>query len=294
MKNRKKILFVGGEGYLGRNLKNIFSDFDCVSTSTTGKNNSLRLDYLDKSSYSILENQKFDYIFLTASTLNGLDTNKLSNELLEVNSLGFSNFLQFIKDNNLSSKLIYISSMTVYSEDAIIPVKEASVLDPISSYGLGKFLAESIFAFFCKTNNLNGVVFRIPGLYGTDRKGGYIYNTAKKLKKNEDVIIDASGLAFWETINIVDLSKYIYDFVKIYSWDTRFNIYNIGYGIEIDFVKVAVQMKSILKSNSKINIISNTITYKKFYLDNSLFNEIVSIENNYQKSLTEYLNSLDL
>ena len=285
--NKKNILLVGGTGYLGRHLRNSLFFHNLYFTSTSGKENSIQLDLLDKKTFDNVKIvEHFDLIFILASTLQGLGTTELKDEYIQMDTIGLSSFLQYLSDNKLSKKIIYTSSMTVYGIDNILPVKEDAKLIPLSTYGFSKLLGEETVNFYCQHNDANGVILRIPGIYGGDRKAGYIYNTAVKCLKNEPIILDTSSLGYWETINVNDLSEYIKEFIENYDWKAKVDIFNISYGGKTDFIECATIIKDHLNSASKIEI-KGKKGYVDFYLDSSKAKKIISIKNNYLSSLTD-------
>ncbi|MBA3704603.1 MAG: SDR family oxidoreductase [Bacteroidetes bacterium] len=292
--DKKKILLVGGSGYLGTHLRNILSlSYNLFFTSITKKENSIQLDILNKNTYCNIQNDNYDYIFILASTLQGLGTTALKEEYINLDTIGLSGFLQFASENKLCDKIIYTSSMTVYGINNIIPVKEEGTLEPLSTYGLSKSLGEKIINFYCTSNLVKGVILRIPGIYGGVRTSGYIYNTALKCKKNKPVKLNSTSLGYWETINVIDLCIWIKDFIEKYDWKAKVDIFNIGYGVKTDFIDCAYIIKDTLHSSSEITIAGNK-GYIDFYLDNSKIKQFVPVENLYRKSLENYLTTIKI
>ncbi|MCW3102569.1 MAG: NDP-sugar dehydratase or epimerase [Bacteroidetes bacterium] len=285
---KKNILLVGGAGYLGSHLKELLSLYNVFYTSRTKKPGAIELDLLKKETFDNIASVPYDLIILLASSLKGLGTSELDAAYLDTDTTGLSGFLQFISVNKLSSKLIYVSSMTVYGKKDRLPVKEDAVPEPISTYGLSKVLGETIFGFYCNSGAARGVILRIPGIYGGQRKSGFIYNTAMKCAGNEPLEMDTSGLGYWETIHIHDLSTWISEFIRNYTWEENINTFNIGYGIKTDFIECAGLIRTMLESSSEIQV-RGAKGYTDFYLDNSKIKKYASVTDNYQASLKNYL-----
>ena len=198
MQSKKQSILLVGAGYLGAHLGNILSpSFEVSYTSKTKKENSISLDILNKETYKNIGQNFYDCIIILASTLQGLGTTELKEDYINLDTLGLSGFLQFVTDNKLTAKLVYISSMTVYGIENDVPVKENSILKPLSTYGLSKLLAENIFSFYCRSHQGSGVILRIPGIYGGDRTSGFVYNTAVKCTKQQAIEINTSSLGYW-------------------------------------------------------------------------------------------------
>jgi len=290
-----KILIVGGRGYLGRHLCSSLEsagyDIYITGTGELSKKNYYTLDFEDKTSYVNLRGLKFDLVMILAAKLGALNTIDLSHPDLKVNTICYADFLNFIAENKIADKVIFTSSMTVYRETNSIPVVESSELQPVNTYGLSKLLAENITSFFCVRNNIPGLVLRLPGIYGGDRNSGFIYNTLKKCKSDEAIILNTKGLTYWETINIDDVCCMITQLLDKYSWDKQFDVLNMGTGEETDFYKVAYFIRDVSLSKSKI--IEETVKgYKPFYLSNTKLKSILNIETTFNHSLRKYICSL--
>lgn len=291
---KKSILLVGGAGYIGTQLaKALGASYAVFSTSRSGGDNQIQLDYLNRATYfNILMAEKYDYIVLLASTLNGIGTTALKREYLEGNTTGLANFLQFLSEQSLSDKLVYISSMAVYGSDAPVPVKENVALNPISTYGLGKKIAEQIFDFYCSSNASKGAILRIPGVYGGTRKSGFVYHTVLKCTKNEPIELNTSSLGFWETIHVEDLCSWLKEFIEKYDWKKNVEVFNLNYGVSTDIIACAHAIKKVLKSSSEIKVVGEK-GYVEFYLDNNKIKKYVGVKDSYISSLEKYALTLE-
>lgn len=271
MKN--KILLVGGSGYIGRHLLSELKDkYDVYCTnrhSTNGK--PFLIDFRVPATFDNIRSERFDLVIILAATMSGLGIIDLSDHLY-INTVGYASFLQSLQC--VTDKIIYISSMTVYGMRNKYPVKESGKINPISTYGLSKLMAENITEFYCKRNCKDGVSLRLPGVYGGDRKSGFIYNITQKCKKNQDIFIDTAGLGYWERIDVKVLCAIIKRFIEKYSWEKRYDVFNIGNEEFEDIVKVAFKIKEELNSDS--NITFSPKGYVDLYMDNSKIKKIIN------------------
>ncbi|CAN5563118.1 NAD-dependent epimerase/dehydratase family protein [soil metagenome] len=291
--DKKNILLLGGAGYLGSHLRNQFSSYNVYFTSRTAINDAIALDLLDETTFQNIATRSYDCIILLASSLKGLGTTELKKEYLDTDSIGLPQFLQFVSKNKLTDKLVFISSMTVYGIGNSLPVKETASLEPLSTYGLSKIVAEKVIDFHCKSNSTKGVILRIPGIYGGERNSGFIYNTAIKCLRNEARELDIATLGYWETIHIEDVSVWIASFIANYNWQATIDVFNIGYGTKTDFIECANLIKENLKSNSEISI-KGTKGYCDFFLDNTKVKQHVPVKDKYKESLETYLKKLSV
>lgn len=290
----KRILLVGGSGYLGSHLKKnlIQKGHHVVITGTKLLNEEtyLRIDFNEPETFKSLKAESYDLIVILASKLNSLDSEELSHPDFETNVLGLSKFLDFIKDIDLTSKLIYVSSMTVYAQENISPVHEDMARHPLSTYGLSKKIAEDLTSFFCRSSGVKGAILRLPGIYGGGRQGGFIYNTIQRIKAGETITLNTSGLGYWETINIDDLVALMIDFINRYKWIENVDTYNLAYGEEADFHDTAKYIAQCMGKPEAIEI-SGEKGYVKLFMDNGKVKDIIEVPYNYYASLTQYINS---
>lgn len=284
-----KILLVGGTGYIGNHFHKNFNKnkFKTYITGTSDKTDDsyYYIDFNNPDTFQKIKNLKFDLVILLTASLNSLNTINLTHNDLYFNSITYSNFLQFLIDNKITSKIIYMSSMTVYDENGISPIKEENKTLPPNLYGLSKLLAENITQFACQNNPLSGAILRTPGVYGGERNGGIIYNSIKELKNGNLLNYDFQDLKYWETINIDDLMKWVELFITNYSWDKKIEIFNICYGQKMDIEQT-------------LSFISNSISHKgvkinnppkEFYMSNNKINTIVNLQIDSYLSLENYL-----
>lgn len=292
---KRKIALIGGGGYIGKHLGNkLASSYHLVYTSRTKKDNNLQLDLTQPETFEQLRTEgPFEIIFILASSMQGLGTTLLKEEYLHTDTIGLAGFLQFISTHQLSSKIIFISSMTVYGLQNTVPVKEDGLLAPLSTYGLSKVLAERLIDFYSRSTPVKSVVLRIPGIYGGERNSGFIYNTIKKCLHNEAVTLNTSTLGYWETMHVDDCCETISTFIERYDWNPDLTTFNIGYGTKTDIVDCSYMIRELLNSSSEISI-SGEKGYIDFYLDNTRMQNYAPLKNDYKQSLQRYIKNFVL
>ena len=287
-------MLVGGNGYLGRHIAYILSqscDVFITGTKQSELPNYFTIDFDNKDSFSALAGHNFNLIIILASKITGIGSLDLTNEDIHTNAFAYARFLQFISDNKLTDRIVYISSMTVYGADNSSPVHEEANIAPLSVYGLSKQLAENITSFYCNSTGIKGVTIRPPGIYGGDRNGGYIYNTIRKCLANEEIILSSKGLGYWESIEVNDLSTLIVDLLNCYDWSNQYDVFNIAYGEPTDFYYTAFLIKELTHSSSNI-IIEGEKGYQEFYMSNQKLKEVVEVTCSFKNSLHQYIMKL--
>ena len=220
----KHILLVGGTGYIGRHLAvDLGQTYDVWITGRHEPpfpdSRFLALDLESRETFKVLEQQPFDLIIFLAASVCGLDSTSLAHPVFDINAVRYRELLQFMADQGLCSRLLYVSSMTVYAHWNASPVPESAHTLPLHSYGQSKLMAETLTRFFCVRNAIPGMIVRLPGIFGGDRQSGYLYNIARACMKDEPVNIDSSGLGFWEAMEMEDLCRALLLVIETYDWN---------------------------------------------------------------------------
>lgn len=268
MNSIKKILIVGGTGYIGKPLsRKLEKDYQVEAIG------SKEMNITDPESIkSFLKDQHYDLVIILASE----KTNK--DKMKEVNVFGLIFLMDYIKDFNISENIIYISSMMVYTSNED------------NEYANSKRTAEVIFkSEIIEQGNLHGVIIRLPGVFGGNRDSGYIYNTIKRIKNNEEVIeFDNSNLDFWQTIYLKDMILMFSEFIKTYHFLRNFERFNLCYNDTTDFIKTAYLLKELMNSNCEFKFKKED--YSKFQMrDEDIKNYITIDKYSYKKALKRYI-----
>ncbi len=291
-----KILIIGGSGYLGGHLLKVLSNKHLVfftSRVKSNESNRLELDLEDLNTYQNVDFNNFELILMLASSMDGIQSKTMEDSCFELNCIAYKNLLNYLVEINYSNRLVYISSMTVYSVNNTNPVDEKGCTEiPPNPYGLSKSFAEQLTNFYCQNNNFKGLVIRIPGLFGGNRKSGFIYNAINKISKNEDLYIITDNLKYWECISVIDVSLMIEALLLNYNWQKQCEKFNISYGYETDIIEVALRIKKILHSKSEITF-KEPKGYEPFYLSNEKYLTVSkNYSKNFNKAILTYIKSV--
>lgn len=94
---------------------------------------------------------------------------------------------QACKKNNVE-KLIYISSISVYSDQNKLPWSEEQKNEPKNYYGLSKLVSEDICRLNLKNSPTNLVVLRLAHVYGPNEKNNFMINLFMRKAFNKEII----------------------------------------------------------------------------------------------------------
>ena len=162
-------------------------------------------------------------------------------------------------------KLIYLSTATLYANNAKLPVKENSPIKINNIYEYLKFLSEQI---LINSNNsyLNYQILRLSNVYG-ENKSKYIQKNRQVISKvienafkEKEIKIFGSGNYYRDFIHVKDVSEAI--FRVICKNNIKNEVYNIGSGKKNKLIDIFKIIKVLINKKYKI-----PIKFKKIKLE---------------------------
>jgi len=164
-------------------------------------------------------------------------------KFFDINIQGGLNLIEIaaIKKN---IKIIFASSINVYGENCKYPSKEIDVPNPMTSYGIGKFLTEQLYEKYSKLYGFDMTILRFSNLYGKHKKSGII---SKLIKSSPDkpVHFTHNGNQQRDFLYVDDAVNGIIQVIK--KQPKKFEIFNISSQNKITPKKIATSIESISK-----------------------------------------------
>ncbi len=188
--NGKKVLILGGLGFIGHNLIKFLIDNynceiicidNCINSSPTVLNG-----YLDKITFLELDAEKLeeyeshiisaDYIFNLACIQVAHSADDPLEDL-RVNASVNLRLLEYIRKNNISGikKFVYTSSCSVYGHSSKLPVSEQDNVKPLSHYAATKYLGERYSILYNKLYGIPTTAVRYSNVYGVGQNANNSY-----------------------------------------------------------------------------------------------------------------------
>jgi nucleoside-diphosphate-sugar epimerase len=243
----KKVLLTGSNGFLGGRLKSELYKYkiDLILTTGSKKPDSMKCNLLLKDEVvDLINNSNPDLVIHCAAFVPKTLEEYESNELSFKNKIMLENIL-----NTTSVPIVYISSMTVYGSSDSLIRREIYAGNPESMYGKSKYECELLL----KKDGRESIAARIPGLFGSFRHNGLVYNTMKSFCNNEYPDLLQKEI-LWAAMDVKDAAKVIAEL----SINNKFNSYtpiNIGYAETYSINRFLRICEELFNKKIKYNIV---------------------------------------
>lgn len=254
MIKRKRVLILGGLGFIGKNLflslvKEGHSVF--IVADSIDRNDSFVTPFVLESiqSGSILDKdfmeqavKGFDVIFSLAGRSGASDSIADPYTDLDRNLKGHLNILEACRKVNPDGLLVFPSSRLVYGKPQTNPVNEQHELNPESIYAVHKLTVEYYYRLYARLYGLKCIIFRIGNPYGPHQRFGSnhygILNWfVHKALHGEPIEIYGDGSQKRDFIHIQDLVNAL---VLAMNTPALYGgTYNLGYGKGISLREAA-------------------------------------------------------
>ena len=281
----RKILVLGGNGFLGRNLCKYLADcgekvysFD-MSMPEVADN---RIEYLAGDffdDYTLEETVKgMDVIYHAICTLNPGNSNEKCILGYERDFVQTAKLCSYLKDTEC--RMIFFSSGgTVYGNQEVQPITEDAVPVPINHYGNLKLCIENTMRTFNFQMKKNMLIARISNPYGPGQdyhKGvGFIDAAIKHTIAGETIEIWGDGNVVRDYIYIDDLCRMLYALIEYHGDIEVFNLSSNTGVSQNDIVDILKQIDPAVKVAYKPG---RSVDAKKIILDNSRIHSICDFE----------------
>ena len=202
-----------------------------------------------------LETDKFpevDYVFHLAAQAGVRASWGKSFEIYTRNNIGATQrLLEFYKDLNIK-KFVYASSSSVYG-DVKLPMKENSLLKPVSPYGVTKLAGENLCYLYWKNHGVPTVSLRYFTVYGPrQRPDMAIHKFVKAIFKGEEITVFGDGT---QTRDFTFVDDAVEANISAAEGDIVGEVFNIGGGSRISVSDLIKEIEKITGKTAKIKYI---------------------------------------
>jgi nucleoside-diphosphate-sugar epimerase len=314
----KKILLIGGAGYIGRVLIEDFlkKKFQviCFDNLIYGqkiyfKNKNFKFikgDISKKKSLKTLIKQKFDATVILAGLVGDPITKKYKKISKRINDEGVLNVIEYLKKYKFSQKNIFISTCSNYGLSKNRIVDEKSKLKPLSLYAKSKVNIEKKL-LSKEYKNLNSTILRFSTAFGQSERMRYDLTVNQFiLEMIKDNLIKVYDPDTWRPYcHVKDFSRAIHKVIISPQVLTANQVYNVGddknnfskrkmaeivksfTGGEVQYLSISKDKRDYRVSFKKLNKI---LKFKcKYNLDYGIKEMIANLKHKNNKKLKSLL-----
>lgn len=228
-------LITGGTGFISRNLAKVLPNPIILDRSINAKHDITQSINLD---------QDVSEVYHFAAISRVMDAIKDPENAIKTNVIGTLNMLEFTRKKD--AKFIFASSREVYGEPENIPVSEDAPKKPKSIYGQTKLIGEKLCEKFQDDYGLEIRIVRFSNVYGLGDIRRVIPNFIERARTGKPITVNGDKIL--DFIYIEDVVSGILTVVK--KGDQK--PYNIGSGVGTSLDELAMIIKQITGSSSKI------------------------------------------
>jgi UDP-glucose 4-epimerase len=259
-----KILITGGAGFIGSHLVDRLikegHEVVVVDNLSTGKKENLnpkakfyKIDICSPKINLVFQKEKPQVVYHLAAQIDVRKSIQNPIQDAKINILGSLNLVQnFTKYRERSPvKFIFASSVGVYGEPKLLPIKENHSLNPIAPYPINKLTIEKYPALY-QNQGLNFVSLRYSNIYGPRQlstgEGGVIAIFIDKVLQGERPTIFGSGRQTRDFLYVDDAVEAAARALK-YTGPT--SVFNVGGDKEITVNSLLNLISKILNKKTK-------------------------------------------
>ena len=207
----------------------------------------IREDILEMNEYP-----EVDYVFHEAAQAGVRASWGKSFEIYTRNNIeATQKLLEFYKDREIK-KFVYASSSSVYG-DAELPMREDSLLKPVSPYGVTKLAGENLCYLYWRNYNVPTVSLRYFTVYGPrQRPDMAIHKFVKAILNGEEITVFGNGT---QTRDFTFIDDVVEANILAGNSEIEGGVFNVGGGSRISVNKLIKLLEEIIGKEARIKYI---------------------------------------
>ncbi|NLY55378.1 MAG: SDR family NAD(P)-dependent oxidoreductase [Firmicutes bacterium] len=217
-----KVLVTGGAGFIGSHVADLLCAHgyavSIIDNLSTGRVSNLPQEatffHVDLTDFDeirqVVEAVRPDYLIHLAAQVDV--TTSLTNPLIDAstNILGSLNLFQVAYQVGVK-RIVYASSAAVYGDPAALPLSEDVKIEPLSPYGISKYVPEHYLRIFASESGGHYTILRYANVYGPRQnasgEGGVVAIFSSRIAAGKPVTIFGNGEQTRDFIYVEDVAK---------------------------------------------------------------------------------------
>ena len=268
---KKKVLIIGGSGFIGLNLIKLFLKKDNFKIHATFNKNpilvksnkfkKIRIDLSDKKTLEkLFKKEKYNYVIMSAGKIFNMKSNKknLKDKILS-NIIIHTNCLNNVIKNKVE-KYIWISSSTGYpnvKKRKIFKEEDYFKETPSNNHQIAGWHSryfESVCENLSKISKTKFITLRPSEVFGEydyfkSNFSRIIPLSINNIINKKKIILDKSFYAKKNYIYVGTLADYIFRFIKIKNLKHNYNVFNVSDSKTYSLI----DLNKILKKNLNVS-----------------------------------------
>ena len=264
-----KTLVTGCAGFIGSHLVDkllereykvigidCFTDYYTREIKEANISNALNHDnfkLIEEDISNLNEYPEVDYVFHLAAQAGVRASWGKSFEIYTRNNIeSTQKLLEFYKDRQIK-KFVYASSSSVYG-DAELPMKEDSLLKPVSPYGVTKLAGENLCYLYWKNYGVPTIALRYFTVYGPrQRPDMAIHKFVRAIFSDEEITVFGDGT---QTRDFTYVDDAVEANLLVALSDVEGEVFNIGGGSRISVNELIKRVEETNRKKMKVKYIA--------------------------------------
>jgi len=300
----KKVLVIGGYGFIGSHLSSyyesegveVYKTSRYLKSRVNNSKNGFYSDYSKESFKEILLSHEFDLIYYLSGNPYPAFSEKDPSYDIQHTTIPTINLLNALVEIDFKGAIWFASSVAVYGKTYLPFQAEDDLCQPLSSYGLAKLNAEEYIKLYARNHNIASGAFRVFSTFGEGLKRQIIYDLFQKCNQDSETLeLYGSGEEKRDLCYIGDQVLRMTSIAAKVRPDG--DIFNIGSGVSYSTQYIAETILKILDSSKKIIYIDPIRKFDGYQWTASMdkFSSIIpNIKPNFEDSLKKTLESYKL
>ncbi|MDB4069270.1 SDR family oxidoreductase [Pseudomonadales bacterium] len=166
--------------------------------------------------------------------------------------------------------LVFGSTGAVYGNSGGLPISEATLCKPNTTYGLVKLFCEEAISYHERYSDLESTVLRFPSVYGSNNSKGIIYNWVQGALTKKNIVIHGDGLQQRSFINVIDICDALFEIIdkritgtynvshsEIFDLNALSKLFEDVFSVDTSYEKTNNALESMVLDSSRLKAASS-------------------------------------